>query len=149
MISDVGNTASDTVWVKGVVQVAGTRAKVVAGGVATEVDVKDKVLLGDVGVDVAVGCADVRPRGAPLRRVRVGAVDVGGQAGAVVLPAPDLDVLVGPLNGVDATIGIGEGAGASVGVGLLLDAAAGAGVLRGRVVDRVITVGAQDAAGEL
>lgn len=123
-------------------------AKVVAGAITAEVNVNDKVLVDEVGGQVAARRADEGPRSAPLGRVRVGAVDVRGQASAIVLPAPDLDVGVGPLNGVDATVGIREGAGAVGLAGLLLNAAALAGELCRGVVDRVVTVAGQDAAGE-
>jgi hypothetical protein len=146
--SDVGGATIGGGRVQGAAQIGRARLEVVASAVTAEVNVKNKVLLRDVGVDVTVGGADVRAGNTPQRRVRVGAADVGGQAGAVVLPAPDLDVLLGPLDSVDATLGVGKGAGADVGVGLLLNRAAGARVLGGRVVDRVVTVGAQNATRE-
>lgn len=76
--------------------------KVGAGTVAAEVQVENQVLLGNDVVHVAVGCSDIRARRAPGRRVGIGAVDIGRRQ--AMLPAPYLDVLLGPLGSIDAAV---------------------------------------------
>ncbi|KJR82932.1 uncharacterized protein SPSK_10589 [Sporothrix schenckii 1099-18] len=144
-----GGAALGARWVPGVVQGGRARAKVVASTIAAKVNVEDNVLLGDVRVDVAVGLADVRPRDAPARRIGVGATNVVGQVGAAVLPAPNLDGVASPLDGIDATVGVGKGAGGCCRASRFLDGATSAGVLNGWIVDGVVTVGTQDLAGKL